>query len=68
MDKLYKINDYVIMKKPHACKTNLWQITRIGVDLKLKCLKCEHEIMMSRLEFERKVKKILGDNYDKIKR
>ena len=33
--KEYKLNDQVIMKKPHACQTNLWIITRIGVDIKL---------------------------------
>ena len=35
MDKTYKLNDQVIMKKPHACGTNLWQIVRTGVDIKI---------------------------------
>lgn len=60
MEKKYKLEDLVIMKKPHACKTNLWKITRIGVDIKLKCENCNHEIMMDRLEFEKKLKKIVG--------
>ncbi len=65
---LYKLGDYVIMKKPHACKTNEWMITRVGVDIKLKCCNCKHEIMMDRLEFERKLKKVIGDNNEtKIK-
>ena len=29
-----KLNDQVIMKKPHACQTNLWVITRVGADMK----------------------------------
>lgn len=61
MDKTYKLGDYVMMKKPHACKENKWQVTRMGVDIKIKCTKCNHEIMMDRLEFERKLKKVLGD-------
>lgn len=61
MNKNYKLNDYVIMKKPHACKTNEWKITRIGVDIKIKCVNCGREIMMDRLEFEKKLKKVLGD-------
>ena len=66
---LYNINDHVIMKKPHACKTNEWIITRVGVDIKLKCLYCGHEIMMDRLEFERKLKKVIGDiNETKIEK
>ncbi len=59
--KKYNIDDLVIMKKPHACQTNKWQITRIGVDIKIKCVNCGREIMMDRLEFERKLKKVIGD-------
>ena len=47
MEKRYKLNDKVVMKKPHACQTNEWLITRTGVDI---------------LEFEKKLKKIIGDN------
>lgn len=57
----YKLNDQVIMKKDHACKTNLWVITRVGVDVKIKCVNCGHEVMLDRLEFEKKVKRIIGD-------
>ncbi len=62
MEKQYKLNDQVIMKKPHACGTNLWIITRMGVDIKLKCVACNREIMLDRLVFEKKLKKILGDS------
>ena len=59
--KEYKLGDKVIMKKPHACGTNEWIITRMGVDIKIKCVNCGREIMMDRLEFERKLKKVLGE-------
>lgn len=61
MEKAYKINDKVIMKKPHACKTNLWTIIRCGVDIKLRCENCKREVMLDRLVFEKKLKKIVGD-------
>ena len=61
MNKKYKLNDYVIMKKNHACGTNEWQVTRMGVDIKIKCNNCGREIMMDRLEFEKKLKKVLGE-------
>ncbi len=61
MNKTYKLNDLVIMKKPHACKTNEWLIIRMGVDIKIKCVNCGRVIMMDRLEFERKLKKVLGE-------
>ena len=50
MEKNYKIGSIVTMKKPHACKTNEWTITRVGVDIKLKCNGCNHEVMLDRLE------------------
>ena len=61
MEKKYNLHDVVMMKKSHACKTNAWEITRTGVDIKLKCVHCQHEIMMDRLKFEQKLKKVLGD-------
>ena len=61
MEKVYKLNDQVIMKKDHACGTNLWKITRVGADIKIKCEKCGHEIMMDRLEFNKKIKKFIGE-------
>ena len=60
--KDFKLNDYVIMKKPHACGINEWQITRVGADIKIKCTNCNREIMMDRLEFIKKLKKVLGDS------
>lgn len=59
MDKNFNLNDQVIMKKPHACKTNLWTITRNGADIKIKCNNCGHEVMMDRLEFMKKLKKVI---------
>ena len=47
------------MKKQHACGTNLWTITRNGADIKLKCNNCGREILMDRLEFMRKLKKVI---------
>ncbi len=54
----YNLNDRVIMKKGHPCGTNEWVITRVGVDIKIKCLKCSREVMMDRLVFEKKLKKV----------
>ena len=44
----YAIGDIVELKKQHPCGSKLWQITRIGVDFKLKCQGCGHEIMIER--------------------
>lgn len=55
----YKLNDKVIMKKQHPCGTNKWQIVRLGADIKIKCLNCNRTIMMPRIEFNKKVKKVI---------
>lgn len=58
MNKDYKIGSKVIMKKGHPCGTNLWEITRMGVDIKIKCVNCNRTIMMDRIEFNKKIKKV----------
>lgn len=61
MEKSFKLNDKVIMKKAHACGTNEWVITRMGVDIKIKCVNCNREIMMDRIEFKKKLKEVIED-------
>ena len=57
-NKEYTIGTKVIMKKPHPCGTNKWEITRLGADIKIKCLNCGRCIMLPRIEFNRKLKKV----------
>ncbi|ASZ08630.1 MULTISPECIES: DUF951 domain-containing protein [Enterococcus] len=56
---MYDLGDIVEMKKPHACQTNRWEIIRMGADIKIKCVNCGHIVMMTRRDFEKKLKKIL---------
>ena len=44
----YNIGDRVKTKKPHPCGSKTWEIIRVGVDFKLKCLECGHVIMLPR--------------------
>ena len=56
----YRLNDIVEMKKEHPChKSKLWQIIRVGADIKIKCQGCGAVVMFSRYEFERKLKKVV---------
>lgn len=56
-----ELGDVVMMKKPHACGENKWQVIKLGVDLKLKCLGCNHEIVLSRVDFSKRFKKKVDD-------
>ncbi len=53
----YQIGDKVKTRKPHPCGSKEWEVTRIGVDFKLKCLGCSHVIMLPR---EKALKSIIG--------
>ena len=55
----YKLGTIVEMKKAHPCGSNEWVITRIGADIKIKCMKCDRSIMLPRVEFNKKIKKII---------
>lgn len=59
MDKEYKIGSIVTMKKEHPCKTNEFEVTRVGADIKIKCIKCGRSIMLPRIEFNKKLKRII---------
>ena len=55
----YKLNDIVIMKKEHPCKNNEFRIIRLGADIKIECLKCGRVVMLPRMEFNKKIKKVI---------
>ena len=46
-------------KKPHPCGANRFDVLRVGMDFKIKCQGCGHEIMLPRAKIERNIKKVL---------
>ena len=57
----YELNSIVEMKKAHPCatKSKLFQVVRLGADIKIKCMGCGNIIMLPRNDFNKKVKKII---------
>jgi hypothetical protein len=53
----YSLGQVVVMKKPHPCGGSEWEIQRVGMDFRIKCLKCGHSVMVPRARFEKSVKK-----------
>ena len=45
-----------MIKKEHRCKTNEFEIVRVGADIKIKCINCGRVVMMPRIEFNKKIK------------
>ena len=58
MKMKYKVNDIVTLKKGHPCGENKWEILRTGADIKLKCLGCDKILWLTRLEFNKRIRKI----------
>lgn len=44
----YQVGDVVKTKKQHPCGSKQWEILRVGVDFKIKCLGCGHVLMIER--------------------
>lgn len=56
-----RLGDTVVMKKNHPCGSNSFLVTRIGMDFKLKCLSCGHEILIPRSKAEKNIRQIIRD-------
>ena len=52
------LGDIVVMKKPHPCGSKEFEITRLGVDYKLKCLGCGREVMIPRIKAEKNIRAV----------
>ena len=58
-DKEYDLGSLVVMKKGHPCGENLWEVIRLGADIKIKCSKCGRMVMIPRIDFNKKVVKVI---------
>lgn len=43
-----KVGDVIKMKKSHPCGTNAWELRRVGMDIRIRCTGCGHQIMLPR--------------------
>ena len=55
------LHDLVELKKPHPCGSTQWEILRVGMDIKLRCSGCGHELMLPRSKAEKAIKKIVQE-------
>jgi hypothetical protein len=56
-----RVGDVVQMRKTHPCGSDRWRVYRVGADVGLRCLGCDHRVMMPRRKFERGVKRIVRE-------
>ena len=53
--------DILVMKKPHPCGSDRWLVLRTGMDFRLRCCGCGHEVLLPRSKAEKSIKKIVRD-------
>ncbi len=60
MPQKFSLGDVVELKKPHPCGSKQWEITRTGMDIRIRCLGCSHQVLVPRPKFEKSVKKVVS--------
>ena len=56
-----RVGQLVELKKPHPCGSRQWLVLRVGMDFKLRCAGCGHELMIPRSKAEKSIKKVLSE-------
>lgn len=56
-----RLQDILVMKKAHPCGSKEWLVLRTGMDFRLHCQGCGHEVMLPRSKAEKNIKQILRD-------
>lgn len=62
MMRKINIGDILVLKKGHPCGENKWEVTRVGADVKLKCLGCDRIVMLDRPTLNKRIKKVINQD------
>jgi hypothetical protein len=54
-----QLDDHLRLRKPHPCGGYQWRVLRLGADVKIECLTCHRQVMLTRRELARRVKTVL---------
>ena len=53
-----RVGDVLTMKKKHPCGAERWLVLRAGMDFRLRCLGCGHEVLLPRSRAEKGIKAV----------
>jgi hypothetical protein len=62
----FQVGDIVRLRKPHPCGGYEWQVVRLGADIGLKCQTCQHRVMLTRRELEKRLKTFVQRSDDAV--
>jgi len=54
-----QLDDRVRLRKPHPCGGYEWRVVRLGADIGITCETCGRRVLLTRREFEKRVKAVL---------
>lgn len=57
----YRVGDVVRTRKVHPCGDDRWEVLRVGMDFRVRCLTCGRMVMLPRPKFEHNVKALLAE-------
>ncbi|MFC2058827.1 DUF951 domain-containing protein [Chloroflexota bacterium] len=55
-----RVGDVVHLRKQHPCGSYEWQIERMGADIGIRCMGCNHKVFLERQILERRVKSVVS--------
>ncbi len=53
-----RVGDTIEMKKNHPCGAKSFEVLRIGMDFRLRCIGCGHEFLAPRHKIEKNIKNV----------
>ena len=54
-----QLHDILELKKDHTCGSRCWEVLRVGMDIKMKCQGCGHEVMQPRRKVEKMIRRVI---------
>ena len=53
------VGDILEFKKEHPCGSRRWEVLRVGMDIRLRCAGCGHEVLAPRRKVEKSIKRVI---------
>lgn len=53
------VGDSLKLKKQHPCGSFQWKVLRVGMDFRLQCEGCGHQIMIPRKQAEKSIRQVI---------
>ena len=53
------VGDKAELKKTHPCGGNLFEVLRVGSDVRIRCMTCSHDMTIDRIKLEKSIKKLI---------